>query len=70
MPVLYTRKALRRMAPGEELVVHSTDPLAAIDIPHCVKEDGHSLVLQTRTEAVSTFRIVKTARSVDDIREP
>ncbi|WP_158810558.1 sulfurtransferase TusA family protein [Beijerinckia sp. L45] len=46
MPVLRTRKALRGMAPGARLEVLCTDPLAAIDIPHCLRESGDVLEAQ------------------------
>ncbi|MGU3358721.1 sulfurtransferase TusA family protein [Methylobacterium sp. M6A4_1b] len=48
LPVLRTRKALRRMAPGDVLVVTCTDPMSAIDIPHLVRQVGDALVEQER----------------------
>lgn len=44
LPVLKTRKALIAMAPGEQLELIATDPLAAIDIPNFCREAGHRLV--------------------------
>ncbi|PVB61215.1 sulfurtransferase TusA family protein [Labrenzia sp. 011] len=43
LPVLKTRKALSRLAPGDRLIVLTTDPMAEIDIPHMCREDGHTL---------------------------
>ena len=48
LPVLRARKLLRSMRPGERLLVEATDPMAAIDIPHLCRQDGHGL-LATRT---------------------
>jgi tRNA 2-thiouridine synthesizing protein A len=50
MPVLRARKALRAMQPGSRLLVESTDPLSAIDIPNFCREDGH-LLIEAREEA-------------------
>ena len=44
LPVLRTRKKLTAMAPGARLVVETTDPLAAVDIPAFCNDDGHRLV--------------------------
>ena len=51
LPVLKARKALRLMPPGQVLLVEATDPMAAIDIPHLAREDGHELIAQEREEA-------------------
>ena len=44
LPVLRTRKRLAAMSPGARLVVRTTDPMAAIDIPAFCRDDGHRLV--------------------------
>lgn len=59
LPAIRTRKRLRLLAPGDELVVDTTDPLAGIDIPHLCQEDGHELLEQTRTAYGHRFRIRK-----------
>ena len=59
LPVLQTRRALRRLTPGAELLVLSTDPLAVIDIPHMIAEDGHSLLRQWREGDATAFRIAR-----------
>lgn len=61
MPVLRARKALRGMTPGALLTLECTDPLAAIDIPHFVREDGHALEAQSSGEGILFFRIRKAA---------
>jgi tRNA 2-thiouridine synthesizing protein A len=42
MPVIRMEAALRRMAPGEKLLVRADDPIAALDIPHFCREAGHA----------------------------
>ena len=59
LPALRTRKALRAMRPDDVILVHCTDPLAAIDIPHLLAQDGHELLGETREAGVLTFRIRK-----------
>jgi len=44
LPVLKARKRLKGMACGSRLWLETTDPLAVIDIPAFVAEDGHLLV--------------------------
>ena len=43
LPVLRTRKALLALSPGDGLSVRCTDPMAAIDIPHLLRETGDRL---------------------------
>lgn len=50
LPVLKARKMLAGMAAGRTLLVEATDPMAAIDIPHLVREGGHLLLSQQREE--------------------
>lgn len=57
LPVLKTRRALAVMAPGDRLVVVATDPLAAVDLPHLCREDGHVLVALDRTDGVVRVEI-------------
>ena len=44
LPALKTGKALQGLSSGARLEVHCTDPMAAIDIPHLVQQQGHRLV--------------------------
>jgi len=59
LPVLRSRKAMTKLAPGAILRVQTTDPLAGIDIPHFCTEDGHKLVSSERTERGHVFVIEK-----------
>lgn len=59
LPVLRTRKFLARLAPGAEIEVETTDPLAVIDIPHFCNETGHKLLGVERTETGHRFRICR-----------
>jgi tRNA 2-thiouridine synthesizing protein A len=53
LPVLRTRKALKRLVRGKRLRVLCTDPLADIDIPHLIHETGD--VLETHLKEGPTF---------------
>ena len=57
MPVLHTRKLLRRMPIGGTATVLCTDPLSAIDIPHLLRETGDELVTLARDTDVLRFTI-------------
>jgi tRNA 2-thiouridine synthesizing protein A len=59
MPVLLARKALARLPAGGRLTVLATDPLAALDIPNLVREDGHRLVTSRREGDRLVFEIEK-----------
>jgi tRNA 2-thiouridine synthesizing protein A len=57
LPVMKTRKHLKRMAKGEQLVVKATDPMSAIDIPHMCQQDGHVLIENKMVGDVRQFKI-------------
>jgi tRNA 2-thiouridine synthesizing protein A len=59
LPVLRTRKALRELAPGEEVEIVCTDPMSAIDIPNMVREQGDVLLEQRASAPTLFFRIRK-----------
>ena len=61
LPVLRARKALAGLAPRALLVVECTDPMAAIDIPHFITQNGHSLEAQSAEAGVLVFRIRRAA---------
>jgi tRNA 2-thiouridine synthesizing protein A len=44
LPVLRARKRLLGMAPGTVLRLVTTDPVAAVDIPHYCAEAGHEVL--------------------------
>jgi tRNA 2-thiouridine synthesizing protein A len=56
LPALRTRKALATLAAGQRLVVSATDPMAAIDIPHLLRETGN--VLEESTSEAGVLRFV------------
>jgi tRNA 2-thiouridine synthesizing protein A len=62
LPVLKTLAALARMRPGEVLEVATSDPLAAIDIPHAASTGGHELLDLRRADAVTRFTIRRGRR--------
>jgi tRNA 2-thiouridine synthesizing protein A len=57
LPVLRTRKMLRRLPHGGRLIVECTDPLAAIDIPHLLRETGDTLERQETVNGLFIFHI-------------
>lgn len=59
LPALKTRKALTRLASGDELVVECTDPLAGIDIPNLLRETGDALLDTRKQPDLIVFRIRK-----------
>ncbi|HJE24620.1 sulfurtransferase TusA family protein [Methylorubrum populi] len=63
LPALRTRKALRTLPAGGRLAVTCTDPLAGIDIPNVVREEGATLEAQERAGTASRFLIRRVARS-------
>jgi len=67
LPVLKSRRALARLAPGARLEVIASDPLAAIDIPHMCAEDGHRL-LDRRTEGGRLVFLIE--RGADQGKRP
>lgn len=48
LPALYARRALSRLAPGEEIDVVADDPMAAVDIPHMCNQEAHIVVSVAR----------------------
>ncbi|AMB43936.1 MULTISPECIES: sulfurtransferase TusA family protein [Methylobacteriaceae] len=61
LPALRTRKALRALAPGACLAVTATDPLAGIDIPNVVREEGAALEAMERRGPAARFLIRRGA---------
>jgi len=59
LPALHTRRALERALPGARLIVECTDPMAAIDIPHLVRQTGNELEGQETAALPLVFRIRK-----------
>jgi len=61
LPSLRTRRALDLLAPGATLIVECTDPMSAIDVPHCVRERGDTLEGRSEEGGVMRFRIRRGA---------
>lgn len=59
LPALRVKKMLTMMASGDLIVAECTDPMAAIDIPHLVRQSGDSLEHQELGPDLLTFRIRK-----------
>lgn len=59
LPALRTKKLLAGMAPGDELTIECTDPLAAIDIPNLLRQTGDALVDKVAEGELLVFRIRK-----------
>ena len=61
LPALRTRKALKAAPAGARLLVECTDPMSAIDVPHCVHESGDALESQSVDGGVLRFVIRRAA---------
>jgi len=59
LPVLKAARRMEALPAGAAVVVLTTDPMAALDIPHFCQEKGHRLVEQTETEDGLRFVLEK-----------
>ncbi len=59
LPVLKTARRMMPHPAGTRFVVLTTDPLAAIDVPHFCNEGGHRLIIQTSQDGELHFEIEK-----------
>ena len=62
LPALKTRKALNKVASGDFLEVHCSDPLSVIDIPNLIRETGDTVEITERAEQRIVFLIEKSNR--------
>jgi tRNA 2-thiouridine synthesizing protein A len=63
LPGLGIRNALRKLAPGTRLVGSCSDPLAVVDIPHMVRQEGDISELQGEAEGGGMiFQLRRAAR--------
>jgi tRNA 2-thiouridine synthesizing protein A len=68
LPVLKARKRMAAMRAGERLWLETTDPLAVIDIPAFLAEDGHRLVETVRQGDGHAFLAETGTRGRDGAR--
>jgi tRNA 2-thiouridine synthesizing protein A len=59
IPVLRTKKALRKLTSGDILEVRCTDPMAEIDIPALLFKTGDLLIAKEATDGIITMQIRK-----------
>jgi tRNA 2-thiouridine synthesizing protein A len=59
LPVLKAKKALKSLAPGDELSVIATDPQSPQDFRHFCETTGDDLVEVMQENGVFTYRIKK-----------
>jgi len=59
MPVLRLQKALRDMARGARATLLASDPMAAVDVPHFLNENGHRLISQSQTDGPRDMQILR-----------
>ena len=59
LPVLKTDRRMRDFAAGTRFVVLTTDPMAAIDLPHFCSENGHRLLATQSDGELIRFEIEK-----------
>lgn len=60
LPVLKTARRMKPLPPGAAVTVLTTDPMAAVDVPHFCREEGHRLVSASKQEGGEMrFEIVK-----------
>jgi tRNA 2-thiouridine synthesizing protein A len=60
-PTLNLQRALRDAPPGGEVRLLADDPMARIDVPHFVRQNGHALVSAEDADGWLAFVVRKTA---------
>ncbi len=61
LPVLRANRELKRMQPGDRLVVLATDPASVKDFQAYCRETGHALLAWSEESGVFRFRIRRRA---------
>ena len=61
LPVLKTRRILRKMAEGDILTVEATDPASVIDFAHFCNTTNNEMVKHTEAEGIFTYVIRRGA---------
>ncbi len=63
VPTLRLRRAMHEAAPGDVLVLHASDPMARIDVPHFLSDLPADLAsVETAENGDLSFRITLTGR--------
>ena len=57
LPVLKTRRLIKKMEPGKVLTVEATDPASGIDFNHFCNTTGNEMLEHTETDGVFTYVI-------------
>ena len=60
LPALKTRKALRKIAAGDFLEVHCSDPMSVIDIPTLIQQTGDRVEITEQAAQRIVFLIEKS----------
>ena len=60
LPVLKTDRRMRDYSAGTRFVILTTDPMAAIDLPHFCSENGHQLLASGKEGEALRFEIEKS----------
>lgn len=60
MPIVKTREAMKTMAAGQVLEMHSDDPASDADMKSWTKRTGNELVAATKDGAIYRFLVRKT----------
>lgn len=59
-PTLKLARALREAAPGAQLELIADDPMARIDVPHFLNQQGHRLDSIEEEAAALRFRVTRS----------
>jgi tRNA 2-thiouridine synthesizing protein A len=57
LPALKTRKYISHMRHGDEVIIETTDPLSAIDIPHAITQAKAQLLAQQQQGDIFHFHV-------------
>ena len=62
LPVLKTRRLLKKMDPGKVLTVEATDPASVIDFTHFCNTTENEMIEHTETDGVFTYVIERSKK--------
>jgi tRNA 2-thiouridine synthesizing protein A len=69
LPALKTRKALQKVAAGDFLEVHCSDPMSVIDIPTLIQETGDTVEITEQAAQRIVFLIEKSNQPLDSANQ-